>query len=113
MVDNEQIKDLKEEKIDASVLAKELVEKAKVQYAWYVNMYPVHMRDSVAKNLLQLEMNNVVCCNECGIPSGMTGITMRTLKINENGKKKKISLCPRCMADKIKSINTELNSLNQ
>lgn len=91
-----------EEKTPTEITIKDLIEKAKTQYAWYVNQYPKHLQDSVARNLLQLEMNNVVSCYSCGIPSGMSGLTMRTVKIKgENGKKQKISLCPKCMSEKI------------
>jgi len=103
-----------EKKNNPEALFKDLIGKAKIQHAWYVDMYPVHMRNDIAKRILQLEMNNVVCCAQCGIPSGLPNISMRTVKAKgENGKKQKISLCPKCINDRANKIYNNLNVLNQ
>ena len=94
-----------EKKEETKDLIKDLISKARVQYAWYIDMYPNDMRDGVAQRLIQLEANHVVSCADCGIPSGMSGITMRVIKFQDKkGKKQKINLCPHCLASKINQM---------
>lgn len=89
--------------VKPKISEKDLIEKAKMQYSWYTDMYPKDMQDKVARNLLQLELGGAVGCIVCGIPSGMSGLTMRKIKIkDEKGKLVKKYMCPHCMSEQIK-----------